>query len=459
MSARVLAASTVASLVGDFDREPAYRGLAEAVRVLITDGRVPVGVRLPSERELTEALGVSRTTVTRAYAELRDRGYLQSRQGSGSLARLPVSRAFRGDHLLVPADAHADEIDLTCAAAVAGPGILAAYERAVTDLPGYLGSSGYYPSGLPVLREAVAERFARRGQPTHPDQVMIVPGALAGVAVAARALGGRGTRTLLESPTYPNAIATLRLTGSRLLSSPVDREHAGVEELLRAIDQVRPDLAYLVPDYHNPTGHLMPAVARAEVAARLRAVGAVAVVDESMVDLALDGEVPEPLGAHARDAITVGSVSKPFWGGLRVGWLRAPAEAMDAMVRSRLSLDLGVPVLEQLVAADLLRDPEALLNEKRAVLRAGRDAAVAALTTHLPDWKVRTPGGGLSLWCELPEARSTDLLPRAAEHGVLLAPGPSFAPEGGLDRFLRLPFTQPAHVLADSVDRMFVVLV
>ncbi|MFL6061369.1 MAG: aminotransferase class I/II-fold pyridoxal phosphate-dependent enzyme, partial [Marmoricola sp.] len=225
-------------------------------------------------------------------------------------------------------------------------------------------------------------------------------------------------------------------------------------ELLRAIDQVRPDLAYLVPDFHNPTGHLMPAEARAEVAARLRTVGAVAVVDESMVDLALDGEVPEPLGAHARDAITVGSVSKPFWGGLRVGWLRAPAEAMDAMVRSRLSLDLGVPVLEQLVAADLLRDPEALLSEKRAVLRAGRDAAVAALTTHLPDWKVRTPGGGLSLWCELPEARSTDLLPRAAEHGVLLAPGPSFAPEGGLDRFLRLPFTQPAHVLADAVARL-----
>src|SRR5690606_19232199 len=97
---RVIPATALANLVGDFHREPAYRGLAEAIRSLISDGRVPVGVRLPSARELSDALGVSRTAVARAYAELRDRGYLHSRQGSGSVASLPESRAFRGDHLL-----------------------------------------------------------------------------------------------------------------------------------------------------------------------------------------------------------------------------------------------------------------------------------------------------------------------------------------------------------------------
>ena len=455
MSARVIAAPTVAGLIGDFHREPAYRGLAEALRVLITDGRVPVGVRLPSERELTDALQVSRTTVTRAYAELRDHGYLVSRRGSGSVASLPASRAFRGDHLLFPGEAHEDEIDLTCAAAVAGPGILAAYERAVAELPAYLGGSGYYPSGLPVLREAVAERFTARGLPTTAEQVMIVPGALSGVAVAARALARRGTRTLVESPTYPNAIATLRQTGTRMLSSPIAREAPDVADLLRSIDQVRPDLAYLVPDFHNPTGHLLSDEGRERVGASLRRHGTVTIVDESMVELGLDSQpMPRPLGAYLPDAITVGSVSKPFWGGLRVGWLRAPAGRMDAMVRSRLSLDLGVPVLEQIVAADLLRNGAALLDLKRAVLRESRDAAVAALAEHLPAWKVRVPAGGLSLWCELPAAHSTDLLPRAADLGVLLAPGPSFAPEGGLDRFLRIPYTQPAHVLESAVERI-----
>ena len=455
MTARVIAAARVAALIGDFDREPAYKGLAEGLRVLITDGRLPVGVRLPSERELTDALGVRRTTVTRAYAELRDIGFLVSRQGSGSVASLPASRAYRGDHLLFPGDAGEDEIDLTCAASASVPGIIAAYERAAGELPAYLAGSGYYPSGLPVLREAVAERLTARGLATSPEQVMIVPGALAGVAVAARALAGRGTRTLLESPTYPNAIATFRETGARILCSPIGREHPDVGELLASIDQVRPSLAYLIPDFHNPTGHLLPDEARGQVAARLRKHGTTTIVDESMVDLALDGQVmPRPLGAFLADAITVGSVSKPFWGGLRVGWLRAPTERMDAMVRSRLSLDLGVPVLEQLVTADLLRNGEGLLEQRRAFLRETRDAAVAALGEHLPAWKVRVPTGGLSLWCELPTAGSTDLAPRAAANGVLLAAGPNFAPEGGLDRFLRVPFTQPAHVLTDAIARL-----
>jgi DNA-binding transcriptional MocR family regulator len=455
MSAQAIGAARVAALIGDFDREPAYKGLAEAMRVLITDGRVPTGVRLPSERELTEALGVSRTTVTRAYAELREIGFLVSRQGSGSVASLPASRAHRGDHLIFPGDAGDDEIDLTCAAPASVPGVLAAFERAVAEVPAYLSGIGYYPSGLPVLREAVADRLTARGLATTPEQVMIVPGALAGVAVAARALAGRGSRTLIESPTYPNAIATFRETGTRLLCSPIGRDQADVDDLVAAVDQVRPSLAYLIPDFHNPTGHLMGNTAREQVAARLRKHGTTAIVDESMVDVPLEGQsMPRPLGSFLTDAITVGSVSKAYWGGLRVGWLRAPADRMDAMVRSRLSLDLGVPVLEQLVAADLLRNGESLLEQRRAFLRENRDAALVALAEHLPTWKVRVPSGGLSLWCELPTAGSTDLAPRAADAGVLLATGPAFAPEGGLDRFLRVPFTQPAGVLGDAITRL-----
>ncbi len=149
-----MAASRVASLFGEFDREPAYKGLAEGLRVLITDGRLPVGVRLPSERELTDALGVSRTTVTRAYAELRDHGFLVSRQGSGSVASLPASRGLRGDHLRPPGDLPERKFDFTCAAPVPGPGILGAQQHALPELPGYLASHGSYPCGLQLLSES-----------------------------------------------------------------------------------------------------------------------------------------------------------------------------------------------------------------------------------------------------------------------------------------------------------------
>lgn len=450
-----MAASRVASLIGEFDREPAYKGLAEGLRVLITDGRLPVGVRLPSERELTDALGVSRTTVTRAYAELRDHGFLVSRQGSGSMASLPASRGLRGDHLLPPGDLPEGKFDLTCAAPVPGPGILGAYERAVAELPGYLASTGYYPSGLQVLREAIADKYAARGLATSPEQIMVVPGAQSGVAIAARALIRRGSRTLVESPTYPNAIATLKHCGGRLLGSPVGRDDPDAADLVSTITQVRPATAYLIPDFHNPTGHLLSDESRGRVARALRSVGTIPIIDESILDLALDGqEMPSPFALHHPDAISVGSLSKPFWGGLRIGWVRSPEPRVDEMVRSRLSLDLGAPLLEQLVATELLRNDVGLLEHRRDQLRASRDAGLAALAEHLPDWAVRRPTGGLNLWCELPVPKSSDLVPRAAGHEVLIAPGPSFAPEGGLDRFLRIPYTQPAHVLVDAIARL-----
>ncbi|MBW8752083.1 MAG: PLP-dependent aminotransferase family protein [Propionibacteriales bacterium] len=313
MGERVLAASTVATMVGDFDRDPAYQGLAEGLRILITDGRIARGVRLPSERELTDALGVSRTTVARAYAELRDLGFLVSRRGSGSVASLPASRGLRGDHLLPPGDLPPDKLDLTCAAPVPGPGLLAAYQRAVAELPQYLSGTGYYPSGLPALKEAVAERYAARGLPTTAEQVMIVPGALAGIAVVARALVKRGGRTLVENPTYPNAIATLRHSGGRLVSTDVGREDAHVGDLVDVARQVSPALALLIPDFHNPTGHLMADADRERVAHALARSGTRPVIDESMVELPLEGqEMPSPFAAYSPEAVTVGSLSKPF---------------------------------------------------------------------------------------------------------------------------------------------------
>ncbi len=456
---RVLAASRIATLLGEFDRAPAYKGLAEGLRVLITDGRVPVGTRLPSERELTDALAVSRTTVTRAYAELREHGFLVSRQGSGSVASLPSARGHRSDHLLPPGDLPLDKVDLTCAAPVPGPGLLGAYERATAALPGYLAGTGYYPSGLPVLREAVAASYDARGLPTSPDQVMIVPGALAGVAVAARALLATGDRALLESPTYPNAIASLAHSGARLVGVdvPPDAAVAGsdVEGLEATIRQVAPRVAYLVPDFHNPTAALMSDEERQRVATALARTRTTGLIDESMVMLPLDGQrMPAPFAAYSPDAVSVGSLSKPYWGGLRIGWLRVPTGRVDAFFRARLSLDLGAPLLEQLVAVELLEAGDEAIEHRREQLRSSRDAALRALHEHLPDWRVSRPAGGLSLWCELPAALSSALVPKAAGHDVLLAAGPSFAPEGGLDRFVRLPFTTPAHVLEDAVARL-----
>lgn len=443
MDRRISALRTAALLGSAAERSPAYLGIADGLRLLVTDGRIAPGTRLPSERELTEALGVSRTTVTRAYGELRDRGYLESRQGSGSVVRMPTVAGGGVDNLLSPGRLAEGGIDLTCAAPVAPTGIARGYERAVAELPAYLTGTGYYPSGVPALREAIARWYDVRGLPTSPDQVLVTSGGLAAIALVARALIGSGDRVLVESPTYPNAIAAFRRSGARVVSA--------------AEWNVPAALAYVIPDFHNPTGHLMPGTERAALAATLRRTRTVPVVDETMVELAIDDvEMPAPFATYARGAITIGSASKAFWGGLRVGWVRAPLSRMGDLVAARLSLDLGAPLLEQLAVKHLLAERETVLAARRGQLRLARDVLASAMADRLPDWRFDLPAGGQALWCELPLPLSSALTAASEEHGVLLAAGPSFAPEGGMERHLRLPFTAAPELLEEAVKRIAV---
>ena len=167
--------------------------------------------------------------------------------------------------------------------------------------------------------------------------------------------------------------------------------------------------------------------------------------------------MPRPFASFAPETITVGSASKGLWGGLRVGWIRAPMAQMERLTAARVTLDLGVPVMEQLAVVCLLEDLDAVLAGHRARLREQRDALVAAVRSALPDWSFRLPTGGLCLWCELPgpgRGLGLALADEAERHGVIIAPGPVFAPDGGLDRFVRIPYTRREDELETAVRRI-----
>jgi DNA-binding transcriptional MocR family regulator len=452
---RSISAARVATLVGDFERSPAYAGLADALTLLIGDGRIPLATRLPSERELTAALDLSRTTVTRAYAALREAGYAEARQGAGTFTRVPGGRARAHDRALLPRPGDEDAIDLNCAAASAPPGLAAAYAEAAAELPAYLGGHGYFPAGLPELQQAIASTYDARGLPTDPAQVMVTPGALAATAIVAQAFTGPGDRVLVESPVYPNATQAIRHSGARLTASPVDPDGWDLDAVAATLRQAAPRLAYLIPDFQNPTGHLMTDDQREEYAAHLRRTRTTPVVDEAHQALALDGQrMPRPFAAYSEGALTVGSASKSFWGGLRLGWIRAPHEHMDRLTEARIGLDLGAPVMEQLVLLKLFELEGPVPATQVARLREQRDRLAAAVRERLPDWRFRLPSGGLAMWCELPEPRGTAVAAEAERHGVIVAPGPVFAAEGGLDRFVRIPWTRPAEELEQAVDRL-----
>lgn len=454
---RTVSARSLALLLGtDPLPRPTYRGLADGIRRLVADGRVLVGTRLPSERTLSSELGLSRTTVGAALDALRDEGFVATRRGSGSVVCLPAgpSGLALSQAGLIPTDVPPDVIDLTYAALPAAAGVTAAYERALTELPRHLATAGYDPRGLPETRAAVAAWFERRSLPTSPDQVVITSGAHGGLSAVLRACLEPGDRVLVESPTYPNAIVGVRRSSFRAVPAQLTPTGWDVEAIEVALRQSGARAAYLIPDHQNPTGLVMDGPTREALAPVFARSGTVPVVDETFVELGLDespgSPLPAPFAATAGATHTLGSAGKTWWGGLRVGWVRAPEGAAEAVIEARHSLDLGTAILEQLVVADLLRQGETLLVDRRREARTRRDALVAALRRHVPDWRFSVPSGGLNLWCELPAPRGDELARVAESAGVRLARGGQFGVEGGLSRWVRVPFC----VAADEADEV-----
>ncbi len=269
---RTVSAARLQTLLGSaLDRSPAYLGLADGLRLLVSDGRVPPGTRLPSERELTTRLGVSRTTVTRAYAVLRDAGYLESRQGSGSVVRLPTVPGWR----LRP-DAHPRR-----RVTREHRPLLRRLPRArpASPPPTRLQSPSSPPSSpapatsrraLPALKDAIARRYdgARRADVPRADRRDLGRarrhrrGRPSSASTSATGCWSRARRTRTRWPRW-------RGPARGCTSVSVDPEGWESAALLATVRQAAARAAFLIPDFHNPTGALMPDELRARLAARV----------------------------------------------------------------------------------------------------------------------------------------------------------------------------------------------
>ncbi|CAM3239210.1 PLP-dependent aminotransferase family protein [Klebsiella grimontii] len=442
MSSRRFGSQSLVRLLGNWQestsRTPIWRQLAEALRLLILDGRLALETRLPGERELAAALNISRTTVASALGQLREEGYLYSRQGSGSRIALPER----------PVEASAQKpdplsVNLAVAALSAGPEIHQAYSQALKIMPEHLSNTGYDQQGLALLREAIARRYSERGLPTRSDQVMIVNGALSGFALVLRLFTGPGDRVVVDAPTYPMALSAIQGASCRPVSVALPQQGWDCDGLAATIAQTAPRLAWLMPDFHNPTGRCMDSATRQRVADIAAQTRTTLVVDETMVDLWYDAPPPPPLAAFNPDApvITIGSAGKSFWGGLRIGWIRASSRTIASLVQARDSLDLGSPLLEQLACCWLLENEKRLLPSRRAMLATRRDMCGALMAEYFPHWRFTPPEGGLSFWVELPGMLATLFSVRAESRGIHIGTGTRFGLAGAFDRYLRLPFT------------------
>ncbi len=446
-----------------------YQRLSARLQAAIDKGEILPGSNLPPERKLAERLGISRTTVVLAYRKLREGGRVESRQGSGTWVRRrgrdqrpspqesDASAAFRRNvvfrSLLEQDD---DTIGFVGAHLPPLPMVQEAF-REVASKPWteIVGESGYSPMGWLALRQGLARQLTRCGVRTTAEQLLITSGAQQAISLVAGMLVPRGESVVVEDPTYIGAIDVFSAAGARILTVPAGAEGMEPARWQRTLE-ARPRLLYLVPTFHNPTGTTLPERARRELVALSSELQIPVLEDLALAGLSLVRESPPPLAALAKEApvLTIGSLSKLFWSGLRLGWIRGPQDLIARLSRWKALADLGSPWHTQAMALRLLAETETAERERRRDSATKLALLTGLLQQHLPGWTWRKPEGGLLLWARLPAGDANELAQVARRHGVAIVPGSTNSPEHRFADHVRLPFVAEAAVMEQGITRL-----
>lgn len=422
---------------------------------------------LPSERRLARALGVSRGTVTAAYAELKERRLVASRPGGYTVpdraalaapmreARLAARGMVRGTILQSVVERDPSALDLTFAlldppAALHGA-IREAYAGALPETP----RTEYYAAGLPELRARIADWYAAaHGLPTVPEEIVVTQGAYQAIALATLMTCSPGDAVLAESPLYPGALDLFRAYSARIRGLGSFDDPAALDALERGtVGNVA--LVYACSAYRNPTGTPLAARAAARLA-RWSAKSDVPVIDDRALALCgFSGTVPRPLAAYAPGApiLTLGSLDKTTGAATRIGWIRAPRAHAAKLARLRALTDMTSPPFLQRVALRLVDRLDAFARERRTELASRAATLTGELRRRLPSWRWETPSGGASLWVDA-GADAEALARAAARAGVGIIPGAAFRPEGTSGTWVRLAFALPEPLLVEAVRRL-----
>ncbi|MGB8325275.1 MAG: PLP-dependent aminotransferase family protein [Candidatus Acidiferrum sp.] len=461
---------------------PLYIQLRDQLRSLVHAGDLRPGDRIPASRELAIMLGVHRTTVANAYAELESEGLIQGHVGRGTFIRgngnglkitPPPPPTLNGnDGLrweLLFADERSEEIltRLTAQAPVNALSFLmarpaeeffpveelqtcahAALRREGQDILSLGASDGYVS-----LKEAMLELLRSEGIPAKDETLLITAGCQQALDLIAKAFVRTGDTVILENPTYPGASAVFQAVRARCLGVPV-RTHAepgtalGIDlEVLEAtLIANRVKLIVLTPDFHNPTGTSMPLASRRkllEIASKYR----VPIVEDHIYARlhARDERIPSLKQLDRSNlVIHIDSFAKVAFPGLRVGWIVAPAAAIERLRIVKQLTDLHTDQLAQATLAEFIKRGlfQKHLVKMRKVYASRLQVLDEALRRQMPEGTRWTkPEGGMCLWLELPAGfDASELMIHAKERGVLFAPGRYFYFQAPLPNTLRLGF-------------------
>jgi len=459
---------------------PLYIQLRDQLRSLVYAGDLRSGDRIPASRELAGQLGIHRTTVANAYAELESEGLIEGHVGRGTfICGIPEKRfsppprsngnggATRWESLF--ADERADEglsrlmpdvpPDAIAFTVVRPPEEFFPVEEFRRCANSALGREGRRilslgsTDGYEPLRQELAGWFRSEGQNVRPEQLLITDGCQQAIDLVCKAFLRPGDAVALENPAYPGAVAIFSAARTRMLAVPVGTDPEGtgqtgldIAALEIVLMQNRVKFIFVTPDYHNPTGTALPLAGRRrllELASRFQ----VPVIEDSIyARLHLRGTAMPSLKSldTSGNVIQIDSFSKVAFPGLRVGWCIGAESAIERLRSVKQSTDLHTDQLSQAALAEFMRRGYLTrhLVRMKKIYRARLQAMEEALERHMPEPATWTrPGGGMSVWVTLPPGFDAgELLIHARERGIYFLQGRLFYFQQPRPNTLRLGF-------------------
>ncbi len=323
--------------------------------------------------------------------------------------------------------------------------------------------------GLPELREQICEVMALEGVRGHPDDLVVTVGSQMALDMVTRIFCDPGDIVLAEGPSYVGALGTFAAYQAVVVHVAMDDEGLQPEALREALDTAeragrRVKFLYTIPNFHNPAGTTLAVRRRAEILDICARHGVLVVEDNPYGLLGFDGQTyPALRSMDADNVVYLGSFSKTFAAGLRVGWVLAPHAVREKLVLAAESATLCPPTLNQLIVSRYLttHDWKGQIKSFQQTYRDRRDAMLSALDQYLPSGCTWTrPDGGFFVWMTVPEGVDTKaMLPRAVTARVAYVSGTGFYADGLGSRQLRLSFCYPTpERIREGVRRLATVL-
>jgi 2-aminoadipate transaminase len=307
--------------------------------------------------------------------------------------------------------------------------------------------------GVPELREQICDVMALEGINAHPDDVVVTVGSQMALDMVTRIFCDPGDVVLAEGPSYVGALGSFSAYQARVVHVAMDADGLvpqALREALAAVERAgqRVKFLYTIPNFHNPAGVTLAVARRAEILEICAQHGVLVIEDNPYGLLGFDGQTYPALRSMDPDNVVyLGSFSKTFAAGLRVGWALAPHAVREKLVLAAESATLCPPTMTQMVVSRYLstQDWKGQIKTYREAYRDRRDAMISALEQHMPEGVTWTqPDGGFYVWLTVPEGIDTKaMLPRAVTQRVAYASGTGFYADQLGSRQMRLSYCYP----------------